>query len=95
MSLTYDLIFAGGESSLDIELCINRLFLSLQCLGGATACITAGRLAEADPNLKILVCFLYNIYLDAALDKNYTCIGLGSWPSLSRTSLSSSARTIL
>ena len=25
--------------------------------GGATACVTAGRLAEADPSLKILVSF--------------------------------------
>lgn len=27
------------------------------CLGGAAACVTAGRLAEADPSLKILVGF--------------------------------------
>lgn len=49
----YDIIFAGG---LLIELIDSRFSLA-HCIaqGGTTACITAGRLAKADPSLRILV----------------------------------------
>ena len=50
----YDIIFAGGY----IKLFSIRLAVVLTIWigsGGAAACVTAGRLAEADPSLKILV----------------------------------------
>ncbi len=46
----YDIIFAGGK------LVIQSVLPPLNLLiGGATACIVAGRLAAADSTLKILV----------------------------------------
>jgi alcohol oxidase len=46
----YDIIFAGGgyQSS-------HRLRLTNSSLGGTAACLIAGRLAAADPSLKLLV----------------------------------------
>lgn len=44
--------------------------------GGATACITAGRLAEADPNLKILVRLLLS---SLSIDFNLVLVDPGSW----------------
>ena len=49
-STIYDIIFAGGTVS-PIRIAIVLTVRS----GGAAACVTAGRLAEADPSLKILV----------------------------------------
>ncbi|KAI9460296.1 GMC oxidoreductase-domain-containing protein [Boletus coccyginus] len=46
MSPEFDIIFAGGEF-----VCASRSFSP----GGTTACVTAGRLAAADPSLKILI----------------------------------------
>jgi hypothetical protein len=50
---TYDVIFVGGNDPSHPFQNFNNI--SLADTGGATACVTAGRLAEADPSLKILV----------------------------------------
>ena len=48
----YDIIFVGGTIFSNFTLSEVVLIMGS---GGATACVTAGRLAEADPSLKILV----------------------------------------
>ena len=50
---TYDIIFAGGVSQ--PLSCVIWYRLKDFLAGGAAACVTAGRLAAADPSLKILV----------------------------------------
>ena len=50
----YDIIFVGG--TIPSNFTPSELVL-IMGVGGATACVTAGRLAEADPSLKILVSF--------------------------------------
>ena len=50
-TMIYDIIFVGGTLLLSIR---DAVVLTLGS-GGAAACVTAGRLAEADPCLKILV----------------------------------------
>ena len=40
--------------------------------GGATACVTAGRLAEADPSLKILVSLKKSFGLSVMISISYT-----------------------
>lgn len=52
--MSYDIIFAGGK--LTTIIILHGLILIVYA-GGATACVTAGRLAAADPSLKILVSF--------------------------------------
>lgn len=50
----YDLIFAGGSCA---SLCSIRSLLTrcALCAGGTTSCLVAGRLADADPTLRILI----------------------------------------
>jgi hypothetical protein len=52
-STIYDIIFVGGIFKL-YSICQVVVVLIIGS-GGAAACVTAGRLAEADPSLKILV----------------------------------------
>ena len=55
-STVYDIIFAGGcfkFNAIGAAVVLTTWIGS----GGAAACVTAGRLAEADPSLKILVRF--------------------------------------
>ena len=51
----YDIIFVGGTTRIPSSFSSMCLIIGL---GGSTACVTAGRLAEADPSLKILVSFM-------------------------------------
>jgi hypothetical protein len=51
---TYDIIFAGGAYPKSTSVTGTQ-----SSLGGATACVTAGRLAAADPTLKILVRIIF------------------------------------
>ena len=76
-STVYDIIFAGGYFklySIRVEIVLTRMRP-----GGAAACVTAGRLAEADPSLRILVRFQKK-FLDY---RNFFLIpnrlGRGSW----------------
>ncbi|KAK0204800.1 GMC oxidoreductase-domain-containing protein [Desarmillaria ectypa] len=53
MSQEYDIIFAGGRWFIQV---ISGHWLSNgSSIGGTSACVTAGRLAAADPSLKILI----------------------------------------
>lgn len=56
MAQVFDIIFAGGE---DVCALVYVIFFSLgiqrSTPGGTTACVVAGRLAAADPSLKILI----------------------------------------
>ena len=58
----YDIIFAGGIMLSNSTLSEVGVMLLTTWIGsgGATACVTAGRLAKADPSLKILVRFQKN-----------------------------------
>lgn len=51
---TYDVIFAGGVYSKSLSITVLK-----HKPGGAAACVAAGRLAAADPTLKILVGILF------------------------------------
>ena len=56
----FDIIFVGGMvlSNSTLSELLQPVLLTIWIgSGGATACVTAGRLAEADPSLKILVRF--------------------------------------
>ena len=51
----YDVIFAGGDLPAVAYYCFRpELTISLRT-GGSTACLVAGRLADADPSLRILI----------------------------------------
>ena len=57
-STIYDIIFVGGMIFSNLySISVAVVLTTLIGLGGTTACVTAGRLAEADPSLKILVRF--------------------------------------
>jgi hypothetical protein len=49
----YDIVIAGGESPSNPLICLslNRPIVT----GGTAACVVAGRLAAADPNLRVLL----------------------------------------
>lgn len=49
---TFDIVFVGGTHFPTI---IDSTISSVPFLGGATACVAAGRLIAADPHLRILV----------------------------------------
>ena len=53
----YDIIFVGGTIPSNFTPPELVQLVLITGVGGATACVTAGRLAEADPSLKILVSF--------------------------------------
>ena len=74
-SAIYDIIFVGGTASFLYEFAIVLTIRS----GGAAACITAGRLAQADPSLNILVSVKESlVYL---IQPNYS--DRGSWSTYS------------
>jgi alcohol oxidase len=52
MHSKYELVFAGGEPHYDLLVLVINTFSST---GGTTSCVIAGRLAAADPSLKILI----------------------------------------
>ena len=51
----YDIIFAGGSFTIATNCQCVLVAYSLLHIGGAAGCLTAGRLAAADPTLKILI----------------------------------------
>ena len=51
--IEFDIIFAGGTPLLKLFIDVFADFH--RRIGGAAACLTAGRLAAADPTLKILI----------------------------------------
>jgi len=75
-STVYDIIFAGGYFK-------NVLYQSCNCTDNlnhvrrAAACVTAGRLAEADPSLRILVMFQMKFWSSVFFWFQIT--GRGSW----------------
>lgn len=51
----YDIIIAGGTTFFPLSLLFHALLTENTLVGGAAGCVVAGRLATADPDLRILV----------------------------------------
>ena len=75
-STSYDIIFVGGTALSSISALVLRIGS-----GGTAACVTAGRLSEADPSLKILVSLKTVWCMNIFLIPNHS--GRGNWSTYS------------